>query len=248
MNIKTILIDDESKSLQVLKSKLERFCPSIEIVGITQDPIKGMEMIKSLKPQLVFLDIDMPEMTGFDLLSKFEHPEFEVIFATAYNSYAIEAIKHCAIGYLVKPIDNDDLVVSVEHATDNIRRRSALEKNQQLILNLKEKDNKKRKVAIPIEGGLRFISINEIIHCEGVKGYTKICLISEEEILSSRSIGHYSKLLSNQYFYHVHKSHLINLAEIIQYLNEGIVLLSNHREIPVSRNRKNHFLDVLRNL
>lgn len=147
MTIKTILIDDERKALAILKNKLQRLCPNVQIIAESQSPKEGIELIKSLKPDLVFLDIAMPELSGFDVLKQFENPDFEIIFATAFDNYAIEAIKHCAIGYLVKPVDNKDLVEAVANAENNIGDKSALQKNKQLIENLGVQNvSKKRKL------------------------------------------------------------------------------------------------------
>lgn len=241
--ITAILIDDERKALAILENKLERLCPNIEIIAKTQEPKEGIDLINTLKPQLVFLDIAMPGMSGFDVLSNIPNPSFEIIFVTAFDNYAIEAINHCAIGYLVKPVDNDDLLKTVQKAIKNIEDKTALVKNKLLIENLTVQTFQNKKIVIPNNDGLEFIKISEIIHCEGIEGYTKIHFEKRNPILSSNSIGHFYKLLDNQNFYLVHKSHLINLACIDIYLNEGYVILSNKSKIPVSRNRRADFLD-----
>lgn len=246
--IKTLLVDDEPKALAILKNKIERLCPNLEIIAQTQSPKDAINLIKNLKPQLVFLDIMMPELTGFDVLKQFENPNFEIIFATAFDDYAIEAIKHCAIGYLVKPIDNDDLTLAVENATKNIEEKTALQKNKLLIENLGVQKFQKKKIVIPSSEGLEFAAIANIIHCKGVDGYTEIHFTNQKPLLSSNSIGYFSKLLSNNDFYLVHKSHLINLDHIEKYLNEGYVLLSQNHKIPVSRNRRQAFLNIFKTL
>ncbi|MCB0457104.1 MAG: response regulator transcription factor, partial [Flavobacteriaceae bacterium] len=238
--IRTILIDDEPKALAILQNKIERFCPEIEIIVSTQYPKKGIELIKNLKPELLFLDVSMPEMTGFEMLQKIEKPKFEIIFETAYDDYAIEAINNCAIGYLVKPIDNEDLVKAVKNAAKSIQKKMALEKNQILIENLSIKKFQDKKAVIPTQDGLEFIEINQILHCEGTEGYTKIHFKNRKPILSSQSIGHFAKMFDGQDFYLVHKSHLVNLYHIDKYLNEGSILIEHHK-IPVSRNRRNEF-------
>ncbi|MBD0831400.1 LytR/AlgR family response regulator transcription factor [Aestuariibaculum sediminum] len=246
MTIKTILIDDERKAVAILKNKLERLCPNIKVIAETQNPNEGIALIKTLKPDLVFLDIAMPELSGFDVLKQFNNPEFEIIFATAFDSYAIEAIKHCAIGYLVKPIDNADLVNAVTYAQNNIKDKVSLQLNKQLIENLGVTTFQKKKIIIPSVEGLEFITIENILHCEGETGYTKIHLTSKKTLLSSSSIGHFHKLLENNNFYLVHKSHLINLSFIEKYLNEGYVILQGNTKVPVSRNRRQDFIERLR--
>jgi len=247
MGIKAILIDDEHKAIEILKNKIERMCPTIEIIGATQNPEEGLQLLTELQPQLLFLDVAMPEMSGFDLLKKIENPTFEIIFVTAFDHYAIEAINHCAIGYLVKPVDNQDLIVAVNKAVSNIEEKTALEKNKLLIENLGVQKFQKKKIVIPSQEGLEFVKIKNIIHCEGVDGYTKIYFVNKKPMLSSNSIGHFNKILKNQEFYLVHKSHLINLNHIEKYLNEGYVILSQNAKIPVSRNRRSEFLSKLKN-
>lgn len=247
MKITAVLIDDEPKALAILKNKLERKCPNVNIIGETQLPEEGLTLIKTLSPQLVFLDIAMPEMSGFDLLSKIDNPNFEIIFVTAFDDYAIDAINHCAIGYLVKPVDNQDLINAVNKAILNIEDKTALDKNKLLIENLGVQKFQKKKIVIPTQEGLEFVKIRSIIHCEGEDGYTKIHIKDRKPMLSSNSVGHFNRLLENQDFYLVHKSHLINLHHIDKYLNEGYVLLDDNHKIPVSRNRRSEFLSMLKN-
>lgn len=246
MKYNAILIDDEHKSLAILQSKLTRLCPAIEVVAATQDPKEGIALISELQPQLVFLDIAMPEMSGFDVLSQIPSPNFELIFVTAFDNYAIKAINHCAIGYLVKPVDNEDLIAAVSKATANIEEKSALQKNKLLIENLGIQSFQKKKIVIPAQEGLVFAKIEDIIHCEGTEGYTKIYFTDQKPILSSYSIGHFNKLLPQDDFYLIHKSHLINLHHIEKYLNEGYVVLRDNHKLPVSRSKRNDFLNMLK--
>ncbi|WP_431132750.1 LytR/AlgR family response regulator transcription factor [Psychroserpens mesophilus] len=246
MTINAILIDDERKALAILKNKLERLCPNVIIIAETQSPEEGIQLINKLKPQLVFLDIAMPKMSGFDLLSELESPDFEIIFATAFDNYAIEAIKHCAIGYLVKPVDNTDLVETVKKATQNIKDKSALQKNKQLIENLGVQTFQNKKIVIPSQEGLEFVKMADILLFEGNNGYTNIHFMNRKPILSSYSIGYFNNLLENQSFYLIHKSYVINLSYIEKYLNEGYVIMPNNHKLPVSRSRRQDFLNALK--
>lgn len=248
MTVTAILIDDEHKSLAILKNKLERLCPNIDVIGETQDPEEAIELIIHLQPQLVFLDIAMPGMNGFEVLEKISKPNFEVIFVTAFNNYGIEAIKHCAIGYIVKPIDSQDLIQAVAIATQNISDKTALQKNTQLIENLGIQSFQQKKIVIPSQEGLEFVKISAIIHCQGTDGYTTIYFQGHKPIVSSYSIGHFHKLLKHQDFYLIHKSHLININYILKYLNEGYVVLEDNHKLPVSRNKRTEFLSMIRNV
>ncbi len=247
MNITALLIDDEPKASAILKNKLERFCTNVIVIGETQNPAEGLSLIEKLQPQLVFLDVAMPEMSGFDLLAKIPNPAFEIIFVTAFDSYAVDALNHCAIGYLVKPVDNQALMATVLKAIKNIEAKTALEKNKLLIENLGVQSFLDRKMVIPSQEGLEFVKTDSIIHCEGTEGYTKIHFETRKPILSSNSIGHFNKLLKNNDFFLVHKSHLINLNHIKKYLNEGSLIMSNAHSVPVSRNRRSDFLKIFKN-
>lgn len=243
--IKTILIDDERKSLVILRTKLEKHCPNVEIIAECQDPSQSIELISTLNPDLIFLDIAMPEMSGFDVLSKFENPDFEIIFATAFDQYAIEAIKQCAIGYLVKPVDNIDLIEAVNKASISIENKTSLKRNQLLVENFGMLKSSKKKLVIATPKGLEFVKIENIIHCDGKDGYTTLHFNNRDRVLSSQRIGHFTSILESQFFFQVHKSHLINLNEIETYHNEGFAIMSNGNKIPVSRYRKTEFLNSL---
>lgn len=248
MKVKSIIIDDERKALEILKNKLERLCPNVSIIGESQSPEDGLELIKKLNPDLVFLDIAMPGMSGFDLLSYIDNPDFEIIFATAFDNYAIEAIKHCAIGYLVKPVDNKDLIKAVDKAINNIEEKTALEKNRLLINNLNVKTFLDRKMVIPSNEGLEFVKISEIVYFEGENGYTRIHFKNRKSFLSSHSIGYFAKLLINQPFYLIHKSYLVNVTYIEKYLNEGYIILEDHSKLPVSRSKRQDFFSYIKNI
>ena len=243
MKVTAILVDDEPKALAILKNKIDRFCSNVIVVGETQNPKEALILIENKKPQLVFLDIAMPQMSGFDLLMQFSSPSFEVIFVTAFDQYALDAINHCAIGYLLKPVDNQSLIATVIKAIQNIEDKTALKKNKLLIENLGVNTFQKKKVVIPTQEGLEFVEINTIVFCEGTDGYTKIHLKNSKSILSSYSIGHFVKLLKNQDFYLIHKSYFINLNYIEKYLNEGYVVLFGNNKLPVSRNKRSDFLN-----
>lgn len=247
MKIKAFLLDDEPKSIAILSSKIERFCPNITIVGSSQTPSEAIEMVERLQPDLVFLDIQMPEMSGFEFLSQFENPCFEVVFATAYDEHALEAIHHAAIGYILKPYDNDDLVKTVHRATESIQRKKSLEKNVQLLESLAVTKFVNQKVMIPNREGVLFIKNSEILYCEGEDGYTRVHLTSGKNELSSQSIGKFYEILPKHQFFQTHKSFVINLQFISKYLNEGYIILENDAKIPVSRQNRELLFSHLKN-
>jgi len=247
MKTKAVIIDDERKSIAILKDRLGQYCPYIDVIAESESPIEGLALINQLQPQLVFLVIAMPEMSGFDLLAQIREPSFELVFVTAFDQYALEAIKNCAIGYLLKPIDNMELIATVTNAIKNVKAKTALTKNKLLIENFGINQIAEKKIVIPSVDGLELIKVEDIIHCEGNDGYTRIHC-KEKKILSSQSIGHYKKMLISKNFYLIHKSHLINLAHIEKYQNDGYVQLSNKDKVPVSVNRRADFKNYLNSI
>ena len=245
--ITAILIDDEQKALEGLKLKVNKFFPEIKIIALCSNPEKAIETINNSAPDLVFIDIEMPVLSGFDVLSKIENPTFEIIFVTAYNNYAIDAIKTCAIGYVLKPIDNDELKLAVNNAIKNINQKTAFDKNLHLLSHLGSKSNKS-SIAVPSQKGLSFIKIDKIIRFEGVDGYTRIYTTDEKPFLSSYSIGKFSKLLVNSNFYLCHKSHLINLVYVQSLLKEGTIEMIDSSTISCARTKRNELLERMQNL
>lgn len=242
MKIKAILVDDEEKALKSLASKIEQFFPEIEIVQLEQNPEKSVEIIKQQQPDIVFLDVEMPVLSGFDVLANIENPNFEIIFVTAYSNYAIEAFQHCAIGYVVKPIDNDELKLAINNALKNIDSKSSLVKNQALLELLTDSSDK--KIIIPTSTGFSLVKLTDILHLEGYSGYTKIHLIDNSEIISSYNIGKFEKML-NDSFFKCHKSHIVNLKRIKAFENEGYLVLENDVRVIISRAKKKDILEFL---
>ena len=247
MKTTAFIIDDERKAIEILKNKIERIAPEIDIIGEYQFPKEALESLKTNPPDLIFLDVTMPEMNGLDLLKNVPKPEFEIIFVTAYGDYAIEAIQHCAIGYVLKPIVNDNLKIAIDNAKKNIGQKTALSKNQQLVENIQTQQSGKKKIAIPSAKGLDFVEIQDIIHCEGTQGYTVLHLKTQNQLVSSYSIGYFGKMLENLNFFQIHKSHLINLDYLTKYDRSGYVELISDTNLPVARNRREAFLERIGN-
>lgn len=245
--IKVILIDDETKALESLRLKVTKFYPEIEIIEALKDPKIAIKKINELQPDLVFIDVEMPVYSGFDVLSKINNPTFETIFVTAYNNYAVEAIQYCAIGYVIKPIDNDELKQAVNNALKNINQKTAFEKNRQLLAHLGNSSNQK-SIAIPTQKGLSFLRVENIIRFEGVDGYTKIIINNEKPILSSYNIGKFNKMLTESNFFLCHKSHLINLDYVNSILKEGSVLFNDNTSVPCSKLKRSGLLNRMQSL
>ena len=237
-----LLIDDEAKALKMLQKKIEKNFPQLEILNSFQEPEQAVIAIKELNPDLVFLDIAMPNMSGFDVLSQFDEPDFEVIFVTAYDNYAIQAIRHAAIGYIVKPIDDEALAQAIKKAEKNIQLKSAKENNKILLDLLTEKSN---TISIPTQDGYTFIKKDHVIRLEGADGYTKIICKDQSEYLSSYNLGKFLELLNNHNFFQPHRSHIINLKYVTRYLNEGYLELTDKTTVPLVKTKRKAFLELM---
>jgi two-component system LytT family response regulator len=237
-SITAILVDDEPKALSVLELKLNKIFPQILIIGKYTNPEEAIVHINNQSPDVLFLDINMPNYTGFELLQHLNIPAFELIFITAYDHYALEAIKKAAVGYVLKPVNDDELRQAVQLAMNHIhlKRNRVVEK----------KTWQKTKIALPFTNGFELKFPEEIIRCEGFDGYARIYLTNGEVVTSSYNIGYFNKVLVTHGFRMVHKSHLVNLNHIVKYLNEGTLVLSNHDHIPVSRIHKQDMVKLLK--
>jgi len=243
-NITTaILVDDEVSNLKGLQRKMEKLFPNIQIVGAFQKPEDAIEAIQQQEPNILFLDIEMPRISGFELLAKLKQVHFQVIFVTAYNEYALEAFKKNAIDYVLQPIDNTDLVEAVNKALAIVQLKKESENNSKLVALLEENISKNNKIIVPTQKGVSFIPQDEVLHLEGYEGYTKIHLINSTTIISSYNLGKFEKLL-NAKFFKCHKSHIINLEKVRHFENEGYVVLENAYRVPISKTNKKAFLSL----
>ncbi|MBL0913187.1 MAG: response regulator transcription factor [Bacteroidia bacterium] len=244
MKIRTILIDDEPKALAILEEKLARSFGQIEVVKSYRDPEQALEELSRISPQLIFLDIAMPRMSGFDFLERIPDPKFEIIFVTAFGDYAIEAIKHCAIGYVVKPIVNEELETAVNNAMRNIERNTTQQQNDYLLNNLRSEEGENKKLVIPVDDGLIFSEYKDIVRFEGETGYTRIHFTNGSSILSAYNIGYYYSVVSKKVFFQVHKSHIVNISHITRYFKDGLIELRNQHQVPLSRRKRDEFLAI----
>lgn len=238
-----ILIDDEISNLKGLEQKLGKLFPDIVIENTFQKPEDAIKALQKQQPDLVFLDIEMPRINGFDLLSKLDTIDFQVIFVTAYSEYAIEAFKQNAVDYVLKPIDDEALVSAVNKAIHVIKTKNELENNYKLVNLLTNTVSNNNKIIVPTQKGMSFIPQDEVLHLEGYEGYTKIHLINGKIIMSSYNLGKFEKLLSPSFF-KCHKSHIINLDKVRHFENEGYLILEDNQRVPISRANKKAFLDL----
>lgn len=245
--MRALIIDDELKSRELLKALIRDFCQDIEISGEASNVKEGIKAIIKHNPDIVFLDIEMPEEDGFALLGYYEDEiPFEVIFTTAYDEFALKAFEFSAIDYLLKPIDIERLQKSVRKA----KTKKENKQNKALLNVLKNNLSKESPeiIALSMENGYAMVKVHNIIYCKAEGAYTKIFINNGTEYISSRGLSKFEELLENSGFYRVHRSYLINLSEITRYLRgkSPSIIMSNGIKLEVSATRKDKLLDFIR--
>ncbi len=243
--IKIIIIDDERLARENLRSKILQYSNQFKIIGEAQNIELAKELIDNKKPDAIFLDISMPHGSGFDLLNQFKKIDFDVIFVTAYNRFAIQAFKYFAIGYILKPIELSELNSILSHLTQKINNPKESENLSELIKYIKNEQNIPI-LAVPVESGFEFVESDKIMHLEASDGYTNIYLKDDQSILSSKSLSYYANLLDNQFFIQIHRSFIINLSYLKKYHKIGFVTMKNGEEIPVSKTKRSEFKNLFR--
>lgn len=248
--ISAFIIDDEFQSRELISMILADHFPELKIVGQAEGVEDAFTGIKTKKPQLVFLDIQMRNETAFNLLDKFETITFEIIFTTAHNEFAVKAFRYSALDYLLKPIDIDELKSAVEKAKEKIRLKQSSITEQIQILNHQwdQPKNTAGKIAIPSPEGMEFVFVNDIIYCHGQGNYTELYMSDKSKITSSRTMKLYEEILLDHSFFRAHKSYLINLAHIKSYHRGegGTVIMNNGHEIEIARRNKIAFLNLFK--
>ncbi len=244
--ISAILVDDELSSLQNLQQKLESFCPEVQLVAMTQKPEEALLLIQQHKPDVIFLDIEMPRMNGFRMLDELDAYDFEIIFTTAYHHYAIDAIRMSAFDYLMKPIAIADLQNAVQRLAQ-AKQTHTKEKIDILKNSLQDKKSQEDKIAIPTYEGIEFIAIKNILHIESSSNYSKLYLHDNKVITVTKLLKDFEDMLLPYRFYRIHNSHLINLNYIHKYLKAdgGQVMMQDGTVIDVARRKKEEFLKLL---
>jgi len=243
--VTAVIVDDEISNIKGLQKKIEKFYPNISIVGSYQKPELAITAIKELQPQIVFLDIEMPRISGFELLEAIKIIDFQVIFVTAYSEYAIKAFKQNAIDYILKPIDDADLKIAIQKAIDAIESQDTFEQNSKLLQLISTTVKENNKLIVPTTKGMSFIPQEEVVHIEGYEGYTKIHLEDNTTLMSSYNLGKFEKMVSSNFF-KCHKSHIINIDKVRHFENEGYLVLESQKRIPISRSQKKIFLDLFK--
>jgi two-component system LytT family response regulator len=251
--IRVIIIDDEPAAVNLLSILLKKKCKTdVEVIATSNSPFEGKYLIEQLNPDLVFLDIEMPGITGIDLLRSFEDPRFRVVFVTAYDAYAVEAFRLSAVDYLLKPIDADDVHLVIEKIKNDIHRdqnhlASKLQKLEKLF---DQHSNTNKKIGIGMSDKIVFVSIDDIVFCEAQGSYTNVYLQEGKKILASKSLGEFESQLTAGKFFRIHHSFLINLNHIkeFQRFDGGYAIMDNNAKLEVSQRKRKDFLDAINDM
>jgi two-component system LytT family response regulator len=246
MQIKSIIVDDEKHGRENLAGILEKYCPEVVLLGEANSVESAKILIREQNPDLVFLDIEMPKASGFQLLEHFRDFRFEVIFVTAYDNYAIKAIRFSAVDYILKPININDLKAAVEKVAERIQQKQENQRMKQLYHNISRPGDP--RIGLPTADRIEFVEVNKIVRCQGDGNYTHIYFEGNKDLMVAKTLIEFEDLLQEHAFIRVHKTHLVNLKHVVAYVKTdgGVLQLSNGDKIAVSRRRKENVLKQLK--
>ncbi len=246
--IRCVIVDDESKAREILVQMLKLYCSRVEVVGQARDVSSAYEIINEEDPDLVLLDINMPDGSGFDLLSKYSKINFRVVFVTAHEEYAIKAFRFSALDYLLKPIDPSELISAIEKIVENYPANSINEQFDTFKANfLKEEHQNEKRIVLKTQENIFVIDLKDIIRCKSEKNYTYFYFSNRDKIIVSRTLKEYEDILTEYDFMRVHRSHLINLKQIDRFEKNdgGMVIMSDGSEVDVSYRKKDALLNYI---
>lgn len=244
-DIKAILIDDERNSLEMLEWLLQTYCPEIQIKALCNSGEAGLKAIAEHRPDLVFLDIEMPKMNGFDMLEQAGDIRFEVVFTTAYDQFAVRAFRYAALNYLLKPIDPDELVETVKRLKE---KRSAPSQDQMSLLfqSLMQRNQQVERIALSTAEGLIFVQTKDIAYCKADSNYTHVVMASGQDILVAKTLKEIDETLAGKDFFRVHNSFLVNINHIAKFVrgDGGYIVMPDKTEITIARSKRDEFFQL----
>ncbi len=247
--IRAIIVDDEQWAIDSLKWELEKFCPEVDVLETFTNPLEAIHVINTQHPDCVFLDIEMPEVDGFQLLKKLEYRRFDLVITTAYSQYAIEAFKENAVNYLLKPIDPEDLINTVNRIKQNRESKKLGQNFETALKNIIQKNSFERQNRVPLAlaDKVVMVSVQDIMYCKADGNYTHVFMQNGKKFLLSKTIKNFSESLHSDLFLRVHKSFIVNTNFIEEYTrgDGGELLMTNKQKIPVSRTHKEELLHSL---
>lgn len=248
--LRAVIVEDELRSRETLLGLLKLYCKNLEVIGEAENVQEGLRLIQQSKPDVVFLDIQMPDGSGFKLLEQIENINFDVIFTTAYDQFAIKAIRYSALDYLLKPIYPDDLVIAVNKAEKNKQIQKSNSNIKVLLENINRPPAEPPKIILSTIEKINVVKVDEIVRCESDNYYTMFYFTNGKKLLVSKTLKEQEELLSEYNFIRPHKSHLINVKYIKSYLKTdgGVILMEDGSKVPVSRRKKEHIMEIINNL
>jgi len=248
--LKIAIIEDEEKSLNFIRSIIEQFCPKAEIIGTATHVQSAVTLLRNFKPTLILSDINLPDGTSFDILDQLDEIDFKIIFITAFEEYAIKAIKFSALDYLVKPVDPNELITAIHKAGEQIEHENNNLKLKTLLSNVREFSEKLRKIVLKTFDSIYVVDLQDIIRCESDNSYTLFYLKDSRKIMVSNVLKDYDELLADSGFIRVHKSHLVNLNYIDKFFKAdgGYLIMKDGSSVPVSQRKREMILDIFNNL
>jgi two-component system LytT family response regulator len=242
--LQAVIVDDEAKGIEFLHYTLEKYCPEVTVIKTFTAPLEALEEIPELRPDVLFVDVEMPRMNGFELVERLQNKGIKTIFVTAYNEYALKAFRVAAVDYLLKPIDSDELKEAVQKVHDS---QEHPESGIQELLQFMKAQQGLKKVSISTDKGIYFLEPEEIIYCTSDGSYCELHLMDGSKLVSSKALGEFEKILSEKGFFRIHHSSLINVHHLRKFSKNdgGFVEMVNGAELAVSRRKKDEFLDFL---
>ena len=247
--IRCVIVEDEEMARKVLKSLLAQYCQDVMVCAEAEDIVSGKNMIETFHPDLVFLDIEMPGGSGFKLLTSIEDKDFEVVFITAYEQFAIKAIRHDALDYILKPIDPKELVAAVEKVKEAKYKKTLKKQYDSLLKNLDPEQLVVRKISLSTADKIHLINVDDIIRCESDNYYTIIFFKDGTSLMVSKTLKEIDQKLEEYDFVRTHKSHLVNMRCIKNFIkDEMMVVMTDDTKVPVSKRKKEKILEVINNL
>lgn len=247
--IRCVIVEDEEMARKVLKSLLAQYCQDVMVCAEADDIVSGKTMIENFRPDLVFLDIEMPGGSGFKLLTSMENIDFEVVFITAYEQFAIKAIRHDALDYILKPIDPKELVAAVEKVKEAKYKKTLKQQYDNILKNLDPEQLVVRKISISTTDKIHLIDVDDIIRCESDNYYTIIFFKDGNSLMVSKTLKEMDQKLEEYDFVRTHKSHLVNMRCIKNFIkDEMMVVMSDGTKVPVSKRKKEKIMEVINTL
>lgn len=252
--ITAVLVDDDKNLREGMKALLNRYAPEIQILGEAENVTNAVSVIDQLNPQVVFLDIQLADGTGFDILEKLTEKNgkiaSQVVFITAHEEYAIKAFRFSALDFLLKPVDPEELQKVIEKIKNTVKKNDTFSHIDLLLENIRKKVDNFKRIALSTTDGIHLFDVSDIIRCESTDNYTTFHIRNSKPILISKTLKEYEELLSEQGFERIHQSHLINLAYLKSYIKKdgGYVIMSDNSNLPVSQRKKDRLQELIKNL